>query len=58
MVRAVGYHEDGSGYPYVQFVSVSFRLLLVVEIKYPPGGVPDGITTFAIPQHEQTWFIG
>jgi hypothetical protein len=60
MVRAVGYHEDGPVKAGVQFVSFSFRFLLVVKVDEMPLGITYLGAVLAIAQTEQSerWVIG
>ena len=58
MVRAVGYHEDGLLQPAVQFVPLSFRFLLVVEVDDEPLGVSHLGAVLAIPQAVKSQVIG
>jgi hypothetical protein len=59
MVGAVGYHEDGPVKARVQFVSLSFRFLLVVEVDDEPLGITYLGAVLAIPQAVKSqWVIG
>ena len=56
MVGAVGYHEDGAVKPRVEFVSGSFRFLLVVKVDQFALGITDFGAVLAVPQAEQSQF--
>jgi len=58
MVRAVGYHEDRGRQPRVEFVSLSFRFLLVVEIDKIPLGVAHLGAVLAVPQAKKPELSG
>ena len=57
MVGAVGYHEDGPVKARVQFVSLSFRFLLVVEVDEMALGIPHLGAVLAIAQAEQPQWL-
>ena len=56
MVGAVGYHEDGPVKARIEFVSGSFRFLLVVKVDQFALGITYLRAVLAISQAEQSQF--